>query len=103
MKFFRKAQTSMEFMILVIIVLGALLAVGSYFKRGIQGRWKSAVDDLGDQYDPRVAETDITHRVRANGITTISTLPAPGGFWSTRQDYTNTVESKTGTMRVGGY
>ncbi len=90
-------------MILVIIVIGAILVVGTYFKRGLQGRWKAAVDDLGDQYDPMLTDTDITHTLVSNTQTAISTVPADnkGGIWTMREDRTNAVESKTGTSIVG--
>ena len=35
---------------LIIIVIGALLSIQVYIKRGIQGRLRSAADDIGDQY-----------------------------------------------------
>jgi uncharacterized protein (UPF0333 family) len=46
----KRAQSSLEYAILIIIVLGALLTIQVYIKRGIQGRLKSATDDIGDQY-----------------------------------------------------
>jgi len=46
----KKAQSSLEYAILVIIVLGALLSIQVYIKRGIQGRLRSATDDIGEQY-----------------------------------------------------
>ena len=35
---------------MIIIVIGALLTIQVYIKRGIQGRLKSATDDIGDQF-----------------------------------------------------
>jgi cytoskeletal protein RodZ len=46
----RKGQSTLEYAVLIIIVLGALLSIQVYIKRGIQGRLKSATDDIGDQY-----------------------------------------------------
>jgi len=46
----KKAQSSLEYAILIIIVLGALLSIQMYIKRGIQGRLRSATDDIGEQY-----------------------------------------------------
>lgn len=94
-------QSAMEYMILVIIVMGALLTISNYFKRGLQGRWKAAVDDLGDQYDPRMTNTDITYSLVSNAETRITTVPVSGGIWTMRDDQTNAVESKTGTSRIG--
>ena len=53
-KFLRKmkGQSTLEYAVLIIIVIGALLSIQVYIKRGIQGRLKSATDDIGDQYAP---------------------------------------------------
>ena len=47
-----KGQSTLEYAILIIIVIGALLSIQVYIKRGIQGRLKTAADDIGDQYSP---------------------------------------------------
>ena len=47
-----KGQSTLEYAILIIIVIGALLTIQQYVKRGIQGRFKSAADDIGDQFSP---------------------------------------------------
>lgn len=46
----KKAQSSLEYAILIIIVLGALLTIQAYIKRGVQGRLKTATDDIGEQF-----------------------------------------------------
>jgi hypothetical protein len=47
-----KGQSTLEYAILVIIIIGALLTIQVYIKRGIQGRLKGAADDIGDQFSP---------------------------------------------------
>ena len=47
-----KGQSTLEYAILIIIIIGALLTIQQYVKRGIQGRFKSAADDIGDQFSP---------------------------------------------------
>jgi len=48
----QKGQSTLEYAILIIIIIGALLSIQVYIKRGIQGRLKSATDDIGDQFSP---------------------------------------------------
>jgi hypothetical protein len=48
----KKGQSTLEYAILIIIILGALMSIQIYIKRGIQGRLKSATDDIGDQFSP---------------------------------------------------
>ncbi|MCK5580875.1 MAG: hypothetical protein KAJ18_06340 [Candidatus Omnitrophica bacterium] len=46
----KKAQSTLEYAVLIIIVIGALLSIQVYIKRGVQGRLKQAADDVGDQF-----------------------------------------------------
>ena len=107
LKLNRKAQSILEYTILVIIVIGVFVAMNQYIKRGIQGRWKSATDDFGDQYDPRLANGVTKYTTVANSSTTVETIngidPDTGvdGSWTNRVDESHSVEKKTGNMTVG--
>jgi len=48
----KKGQSTLEYAILIIIIIGALLSIQVYIKRGVQGRLKSATDDIGTQFSP---------------------------------------------------
>jgi hypothetical protein len=48
----QKGQSTLEYAILIIIIIGALLSIQVYIKRGVQGRLKSAADDIGTQFSP---------------------------------------------------
>jgi hypothetical protein len=59
----QKGQSTLEYAILIIIIIGALLSIQMYIKRGVQGRLKSATDDIGDQFSPgntNVVKTMVT-------------------------------------------
>ena len=71
-----KGQSTLEYAVLIIIVIGALLSIQVYIKRGIQGRLKSATDDIGDQYAPGntnytsvTVTTSNTHDTFLSGVT----------------------------------
>ena len=102
-----KAQSTLEYVILTTIILAVFLSMSMYFKRGIQGRWKSTVDDLGEQYDPRVTNSSIRQVLVANTITVVTTVPASlygqNGVWTMRTDQTNSLETKTGSSVVGAF
>ena len=97
------AQSTLEFTMLVAIVIGVFLATGPYVKRGIQGRWKSATDDVGDQYDPRTSNTMIRHVLISNQEMRISVVnqAEPLGVWTNRTDISNTMEIKQGDVIIG--
>lgn len=42
----------MEYAILIAVVIGALIGMQTYVKRGLQGRLKAASDDVGTQFEP---------------------------------------------------
>jgi Flp pilus assembly pilin Flp len=46
----RRGQSILEYAILMVIVIAALLSLQTYIKRGIQGRLKQATDDIGEQF-----------------------------------------------------
>ena len=48
----KKGQSTVEYAVLIIIVIAALLTIQNYIKRGLQGRMKQATDDIGDQFSP---------------------------------------------------
>ena len=100
---YKRGQTVLEYVVLIIIVLGALLAISNYFKRALQGRWKAAMDDMGDQYDPRVADTSLRHTLVQTTNTSIIAINQAGGFWTQRTDESLSTERKTGTVSVGSY
>ncbi len=99
----RRGQSPIEYTFLVIIVIGALLTFGNYFKRGIQGRWKAVVDDIGDQYDPRVADSNSFFSMQVNSQTRITTVPTINGLITFRTDFSNAIESRTANVEVGSY
>ena len=47
----RKAQSTLEDALSTAVVIGALIAVQVYVKRGMEGRLRSSADDIGTQYD----------------------------------------------------
>ena len=102
-----KAQTTLEYAILLIIIIGAFLAMQTYIKRGFQGRWKTTMDDFADQYDPNKINSQINYSLISNSDTVIAAVPgtdpvtgAPGSF-TKRTDTTSSVESKNGDTTVG--
>ena len=99
----RKGQTIIEYTALAVLVIGGLVATMNYMKRGVQGRWKVAVDGLGDQYDPERTRSDVLYSLDSVMDTEIVTMNTETGFWTMRTDTTLSNETKTGTITVGSY
>jgi len=62
----QKGQSTLEYAILIIIIIGALLSIQVYIKRGIQGRLKSATDDIGTQFSP--GNTNVVTRMFTSSV-----------------------------------
>ena len=98
-----KGQSIAEYTFLIVIVLAALLSMATYFRRGIQGRWKVSVDQMGEQYDPRYAHSNITQTIVSNSTMDILARNETGGWWTSREDTANSTEKKSGYSEVSGY
>ncbi len=89
----KKGQSTLEYAILIIIIIGALLSIQVYIKRGIQGRLKSAADDIGEQFDP--GNTNVIKVVSSSGRTTESFMAGVTNSVMQRDEITETVENTT--------
>jgi len=99
----RGGQTAVEYTVMIIVLIGAFLAMQNYMKRGVQGRWKAHVDELGDQYDPRTADTNLRTTLSSQTNTEIISMNTAVGYWTRRRDATVSTERKTGYTSVGAY
>ena len=52
----KKAQSTLEYALLITVVIGGLLTMQSYMKRGLQGKLKETTDQIGEQYSPGLTE-----------------------------------------------
>ena len=103
-----KAQSTVEYAILIIIILGVFIAMQQYIKRGFQGRWKTTMDDFGEQYDPRLVNSEITYTLLSNSDTVVKAVQGQGntgldGFFTDRTDQSHSVETKQGFVAVGAF
>ena len=46
----RKGQSVLEYAVIIAVVVGALLAMQIYMKRGLENRMRQAGDDVGKQF-----------------------------------------------------
>lgn len=63
----KRGQSTLEYAVLTVIIIGALLSIQFYIKRGVQGRLKSAADDIGDQYS--VGNTNVVKTTSTSSTT----------------------------------
>jgi len=74
----KKAQSTLEYALLVGLVVGALLSMQNYMKRGLQGKFQAIGDQFGDQYSPGETERVDEMTVRNATITEVTTSGTDG-------------------------
>ncbi len=89
--FNKKAQTTLEYSILIALVVAALIAMQVYVKRGIQGRLRSATDEIGEQFSPGYTTYSYT-----TTTTTTSTERIEGGERPITTTQTTQTQDRTG-------
>lgn len=55
-----KGQSTLEYALIIAVVIAGLLLMQHYVRRGFAGRLKEASDDMGEQYDPTTYSGDFT-------------------------------------------
>ena len=86
----QQGQSTLEYAVLIIIIIGALLSIQIYIKRGIQGRLKQATDDIGSQFSP--GNTSVNRNVSTTSNTSQTSHQNTGNATNIRpglQELTN--------------
>lgn len=89
-----RAQSLLEYCILAVVVMVALMSMQAYMKRGLQGRWKDSVDQVGEQYDTSMQGT-VTHTIKTKSSTAVVTQNGK----TLRTDTDSTTETKKVDMQ----
>jgi len=97
----KKAQSTLEYAILIFVVVGALIAMQIYVKRGIQGRMRESTDQIGEQYSPGATGSNYT--IQRNTSTKESFGTADVGAGVTKREYLEDSTNRTGSESVGTY
>lgn len=56
----RKGQSTLEYAVVIVVVVAALLAMQIYMKRGVQGKLRESTDSIGEQFDAKHTSNDFT-------------------------------------------
>ncbi|MCX5698283.1 MAG: hypothetical protein NTX01_01090 [Candidatus Omnitrophica bacterium] len=92
-----KAQSTLEYVILIGFVIAALIAMGVYMKRGTEGKLRESADQIGEQYDARNTSSNystVTHLNQTENTT------AGGGSVISIDSAADNTRTKTGSETV---
>lgn len=68
----KRAQSTLEYALLIGVIVAGLIAMQMYLKRGYQGRLRESTDQIGEQYSPE--HTASTTTITKSGTTTETVL-----------------------------
>lgn len=91
----RKAQSTLEYAVLIGILVAGLIAMQAYIKRGYQGKLRESADKMGNQFSPERT----TYKYHTVSMTNASESTNAG---ATNQEIINSYTNRTGNESVEG-
>ncbi len=104
MRLNKRAQSTLEYAVVIAIIVGGLLAMQMYIKRGVQGRLKQASDDIGEQYSPGQSKSDYTTQAHSYSEerTIGATKDATGDAMAVTSSESQQSQTRTGEEHIEG-
>lgn len=96
--FTKGGQSTLEYAILILIVIVALLAMQTYLKRGVQGRMRESSDNIGEAYSPAYTTSSFTLTTSAQTEEAID-----GASQTSKTTLHDRTDSRTGTEDIPDY
>lgn len=88
-----KGQGTLEYALIIAVVVAGLIAMQIYIKRGVQGKLRESTDSVGEQFEATNTSSTIT---RTHTGKTVSTTANK----STTSELTNDVRGESGKETV---
>ena len=95
--FNRKGQSTLEYALIIAVVVAGLLLMQHYVKRGYAGRLKGASDEMGEQFDPNAYVANFTINQSSNVRQTVNARV------STTNHLAPQTSSKTGSEGIAAW
>ncbi|MBP7835972.1 MAG: hypothetical protein KA022_00670 [Candidatus Omnitrophica bacterium] len=98
----RRAQSTLEFAIVIFAIVAALLAMQVYIRRGLQGKLRASADEFSvQQYAPGKMSSDTTMTQQSDITTTSVTAEDDERYTTTTTTYINSQsDRRLGTEKI---
>jgi hypothetical protein len=97
----RKAQSTLEYTLVIAVFAAALISMTVYIKRGFQGNYRQTADGIGSAYEPKNTTSDTTFFSNGNSGITSNTLDVDGKYRTTTDFTTDDTTWRWGWEEVG--
>jgi len=94
----KRGQSTLEYAVIIAVIVAALIAMQVYVRRGLQGRLKQASDDIGGQFSASSTTTNYS-----TSLTAVSTEDKPAGEDTKTVTGTNQTQTRTGSETSGDF
>ena len=101
--FNRKGQSTLEYALIIAVVVGGLLLMQHYVKRGYSGRLKSAADEMGEQFDPNTYSANFTVEQHSRAEQKVENGVTSTTYVNADDYYSNRISVPETTETVGGW
>lgn len=89
----KRGQSTLEYAVLIVVIIAALIAMQVYLKRGLQGRMRESSDQIGEQFSPGFTVSNRT----TNTFTSSSEV---ADAYSTTTNIANQWQQRSGAENV---
>jgi hypothetical protein len=97
-RFTKKGQSTLEYAILILIVIVALLAMQVYLKRALQGRMRESSENIGQAYSPGYTTSSFS-----TTSTSSTTEEVNGGAGTSTTTLNDRTDNRQGNEAVSPY
>ena len=90
----QSGQSTVEYAVTIAVIIGALLAMQIYVKRGAMGKLRDVADQIGEQFTPLNTTYNFNHS-SGGGRTEVTTEDG-----NSHTQFTNDRQGRTGNLQV---
>lgn len=69
----KKGQSTLEYAVIIAVVVAGLLAMQIYIERGLKGKLRTSTDNIGEQYAPGLTTGTYTTTTGSTSAETVTT------------------------------
>ena len=94
----KRGQSTLEYSVIVAVVVGALIAMQVYVKRGLQGKIRDSADQIGEQFSPSKSTANDISAINTNTTETVVCGDKPTITTVSTQSQTSTSKQNVGAL-----
>lgn len=100
----KRGQSTLEYGVIIAVIVGALIIMQVYIKRGVQGRLRQATDDIGEAFSPGATTYTHTTNSTVNSTEYITPTQWSTGEWvSDTQTLSNQIQNRVVNENISDF